>query len=85
GGIGSAGAATGGAGAVDAGAAPHGVLFATHDVALAAYLADEAVLLREGEVVADGAARDVLVPELLREAFGLPFRPSSIASAFGEA
>jgi len=68
----------------DGGTAPHGVLFATHDVALAAYLADEAVLLREGEVVADGAARDVLVPERLREAFGVAFGPSSIASAFGE-
>jgi iron complex transport system ATP-binding protein len=50
-----------------------GILLATHDVALAFHLADEALLLRSGEVLADGRAAEVLVPERLEEAFGLSF------------
>jgi energy-coupling factor transport system ATP-binding protein len=36
------------------------VVVATHDVELVARVADRAVLLADGEVVADGAARDVI-------------------------
>ena len=36
------------------------VVVATHDVELVAQLADRAVVLAEGEVVADGPARDVV-------------------------
>ncbi|MBL1066535.1 ABC transporter ATP-binding protein [Streptomyces sp. 7-21] len=39
----------------------HGVVLATHDVELAAELADRVVVLAEGEVVADGPASEVVV------------------------
>ena len=39
----------------------HAVLLATHDVELAAELANRIVVLAEGEVVADGPARDIAV------------------------
>jgi energy-coupling factor transport system ATP-binding protein len=39
----------------------HAVLLATHDVELAAELADRIVVLADGDVVADGAARDIAV------------------------
>ena len=39
----------------------HGIVIATHDVELAAELADRIVVLADGEVVADGDATDVVV------------------------
>ena len=39
----------------------HGVVIATHDVELAAELADRIVVLADGEIVADGPAADVAV------------------------
>ena len=42
-------------------ASGHGVVIATHDVELAAELADRIVVLADGEVVADGAAADVAI------------------------
>ncbi len=41
-------------------AAGHAVVVATHDVELVARVADRAVVLADGEVVADGPARDVV-------------------------
>ena len=41
-------------------AAGHGVVMATHDVELVARVATRAVVLADGEVVADGPARDVV-------------------------
>ena len=41
-------------------AAGHAVVLATHDVELVADVATRAIVLAEGEVVADGAARDVI-------------------------
>jgi energy-coupling factor transport system ATP-binding protein len=41
-------------------AAGHAVVMATHDVELVAQVATRAVVLAEGEVVADGPARDVV-------------------------
>jgi energy-coupling factor transport system ATP-binding protein len=38
----------------------HGVVMATHDVEVAAAVADRAVVLADGDVVADGPARDVV-------------------------
>lgn len=46
------------------------VLFSTHDVALAARVADAIVLMRDGRVVAKGAPREALTPQTLREAYG---------------
>ena len=40
----------------------HAVVLATHDVELAATVADRAVVLADGEVVGDGPAREVVVP-----------------------
>jgi energy-coupling factor transport system ATP-binding protein len=42
-------------------ASGHGIVIATHDVELAAELADRIVVLADGEVVADGDATDVVV------------------------
>ena len=40
--------------------AGHGIVLATHDVEMAAQVADRVVVLAEGEVVADGPAREVV-------------------------
>ena len=39
----------------------HGIMLATHDVELAATVADRGVVLADGEVVSDGPAREVVV------------------------
>jgi iron complex transport system ATP-binding protein len=49
-----------------------GVLMAVHDLNLAAAYADDAVLLREGTVVASGPAETVLTEALLEDCFGVP-------------
>jgi energy-coupling factor transport system ATP-binding protein len=38
----------------------HGVVLATHDVEVVATVADRVVVLAEGEIVADGPAREVV-------------------------
>ena len=43
----------------------------THDVNLAAEFADRVILLKEGQVIATGAPRDVFKPELLSRVFDL--------------
>ncbi|MGE0597674.1 MAG: ABC transporter ATP-binding protein [Hyphomonadaceae bacterium] len=47
-----------------------GALMSTHDVALAARVADRVALLHGGRVLAQGAAAQVLKPELLQQAYG---------------
>ena len=39
----------------------HAVVIATHDVEVVAGVADRCIVLAEGEIVADGVARDVVV------------------------
>ncbi|MBL8531375.1 MAG: ABC transporter ATP-binding protein [Hyphomonadaceae bacterium] len=46
------------------------VLFSTHDVALAAGIADRVVLMRSGRVMAAGAAEQALTPDALAAAYG---------------
>lgn len=46
------------------------VLFSTHDVALAARIADEIVLLRAGRTIAKGAPQTALTPQTLYDAYG---------------
>ncbi|TDE02413.1 ABC transporter ATP-binding protein [Jiangella asiatica] len=46
-------------------------LAALHDLNLAAAYCDEVVLLRDGRVAAAGSPRDVLVPEVIRDVFGV--------------
>jgi len=43
----------------------------THDVNLAAEFADRVMLLKDGRMIATGASREVLTPELLRKVFDL--------------
>lgn len=47
-------------------------LVVVHDLAAAAQIADRIVLMRAGEVVADGAVAEVMTPELLELAFDVP-------------
>ncbi|MBX9746893.1 MAG: ABC transporter ATP-binding protein [Hyphomonadaceae bacterium] len=47
------------------------VLFSTHDVALAARIADHVLLMRDGRAIAEGAPRAALTPSALREAYGV--------------
>jgi ABC-type cobalamin/Fe3+-siderophores transport system ATPase subunit len=49
-----------------------GVLMATHDLNLAGTFADRLVLLDAGTVAAEGTVNDVLRPDLLERAYGLP-------------
>ncbi len=48
-----------------------GCLTVLHDLNLAAQYADRIVALKDGRVLAEGAPRAVLVPETIREAFGI--------------
>jgi len=50
-----------------------GVVATVHDLVLAAAIADEAILLREGRVLAAGVASRILRPEQLEAAFDAPF------------
>jgi len=43
----------------------HTIILATHDVELAAHLADRVVLLGDGEIIADGPAREVMTGSLV--------------------
>jgi iron complex transport system ATP-binding protein len=52
---------------------PRTLLLATHDLNLAAHLAERVVALAAGRVVADGPASRVLSPESLAELYGAPF------------
>ena len=49
------------------------VLLSLHDIGLAAAVADDAWLLRRGRRVGGGPSGEVLVPGLLREAFGIDY------------
>lgn len=49
-----------------------GVVFSTHDIALAASTADKILLLREGETIASGDAERALSPAALERAYGRP-------------
>ncbi len=57
------------------------VLFSTHDIALAARVADEVALMRSGRVVAQGAPRVVLTSEMLSESYGREGRLEQIGDA----
>jgi iron complex transport system ATP-binding protein len=60
----------------------HAILFSAHDAAFAGHAAGSALLIRGGRAVASGSARDVLVPDLLEAAFGVPFAASSMPTVF---
>lgn len=50
-----------------------GVVAVLHDLNAAAQIADTVTLLREGQVVAHGPARDILTPAHLEQAYAAPF------------
>jgi iron complex transport system ATP-binding protein len=50
-----------------------GVVVVLHDLTHAARVADDVLLLKEGQVMAFGAADEVLRPELLERAYGVTF------------
>lgn len=54
------------------------VLLALHDLSLAAGHCDRLLLLRDGCVLAAGAPRDVLTPELLETAYGIVGRLATV-------
>lgn len=57
------------------------VLFSTHDVTLAARVADKIVLLRNGGVIAQGPPREALTPQALSDAYGREGRLEQIGDA----
>lgn len=61
-------------------AAGRGVVLVVHDLNLAARLADDVVLLREGRVVAAGGSSAVLTAPLIRETYGIAVETGVTAS-----
>ncbi len=57
-----------------------GVVLVVHDLNLAARLADDIVLLRDGRVIAAGAADAVLTPALVGDTYGLTVETGVTAS-----
>lgn len=51
-----------------------GVVVVLHDINHAAQIADHVVLMKDGAILADGAAKDVLTPAILEAAFSVRFR-----------
>jgi iron complex transport system ATP-binding protein len=51
-----------------------GVLAVLHDLNLAAAYADQIVLLKQGEICAEGLSDDVLEPQTIRDVFGIAAR-----------
>jgi iron complex transport system ATP-binding protein len=47
------------------------VIVVLHDLTLAARFCDRLILMNSGKVAADGAPRDVLIPDLLASAYGV--------------
>lgn len=66
------------------------ILFTTHDVALAGYLADEVALMgsgrngEKGKRVERGDPREILTAEKLARAFGVDFGVQTVPGAFAE-
>jgi iron complex transport system ATP-binding protein len=51
-----------------------GVVVTLHDLSIAARMADRIIVLDAGRVMADGAPREALTPEVLRQAYGVEAR-----------
>jgi ABC-type cobalamin/Fe3+-siderophores transport system ATPase subunit len=59
-----------------------GVVFSTHDIALAASTADKILLLREGETIAAGDAERALSSAALERAYGRPGELVRVGDAY---
>ena len=55
-----------------------GLLLALHDLSAAARFCDRLVVLKDGVVLADGAPRDVLTPQLFAGAYGIAGRLAKV-------
>lgn len=51
-----------------------GILMVLHDINQASFYADRIVALKDGEIVADGAPEDVVVPEIVEHLYGINVR-----------
>ena len=58
------------------------VLFSTHDVALAARIASSVLLMRTGQVIAQGSASVALTPDALEQAYGRKARLERLGGAY---
>ncbi|HEY6050689.1 MAG TPA: ABC transporter ATP-binding protein, partial [Thermoanaerobaculia bacterium] len=54
------------------------VLLVTHEIPLAAELADRVVVLVEGRTIAAGTPSETLTPETIRQAFGVEARVEEV-------
>lgn len=50
----------------------HAILLVVHDLSLAAAYADRVAVMRDGQILADGATRDVMTAELLSQTYDHP-------------
>ncbi len=53
------------------------VLASIHDLALARSFADRVLVMKEGQIIADGPPDNALSPELLKSAFGIAWQPET--------
>ena len=58
------------------------VIFSTHDIALAADVANRVLLMKSGRIIAQGAPTAALTPDALREAYGRPARLERVGNSF---
>ena len=58
------------------------VLISTHDIALAASIAERVVLINRGRIIAEGAPERALTPEALEAAYGRKGRIERVGDAF---
>ena len=59
-----------------------GVLFSTHDIALAANISDRIALMHDGALIAYGAPAEALTPQTLHAAYGRAARLERIGDAY---
>jgi iron complex transport system ATP-binding protein len=59
-----------------------GVVFSTHDIALAASAAQRVVLMKAGRIIAEGATETALTPEALEAAYGRKARLERVDGGF---
>lgn len=60
------------------------IIFATHDIGLARSLADDVLVLGGGGLLRLGPPADVLVPEFLKQAFGVDFGIGQVPTAYAD-
>lgn len=56
----------------------HTVIMVMHDLQFALQYADDVLLLKSGKMLGYGYARQVMTPEILTEAFGIPFQITTV-------